>query len=430
MRNWKNWSAFCLLLAAAQSAFGQSSIIDGYGYPITDAYAATILGTPDDLKPELPADVPRKRIALQVDPGVIKPDVFFYNEGLRFSVALQEGKAPLVFIIPGTGANDMAPRVITMMKQFYKLGYHVIALPNPTHPNFIISGSRSHIPGDLLEDSADTYAAMETVWRKVKDEIEVSEFHVVGYSLGGTLAAFVAKLDEERKVFNFGRVVMINPAVSLYGSISRIEALLDKIPGGSTKIGAFFNRMLAKFTEIYREGQFVDVNDQFFFAVYKSGALTDDDAAGLIGLAFRVNSAGMIFASDVMTTGGYIGPKNRVLVFEDSLGDYFRVGVHLSFLQYFDEYFLPYFQQKRPGLTREALIEMESLRSIEGYLKASSKIAVMTNGDDLILSRADLDYLRDLFGDRLKEYPRGGHLGNLEYRDNMNYLSDFVGMFK
>src|SRR4051794_38805374 len=49
MRNWKNCSAFCLCLAIAQSAFGQTAITDGYGYPITDAYAATILGTPDDL---------------------------------------------------------------------------------------------------------------------------------------------------------------------------------------------------------------------------------------------------------------------------------------------------------------------------------------------------------------------------------------------
>src|SRR3954454_5260950 len=116
MRRWKNWSAFCLALAFAQAAFGQTPITDGYGYPITDAYAATILGTPDDLKPDLPADIPRKRIALQVTPGVTRPDVFFYHEGLRFSIALQKRKAPLVFVIPGAGANDMSPRVITMIK--------------------------------------------------------------------------------------------------------------------------------------------------------------------------------------------------------------------------------------------------------------------------------------------------------------------------
>jgi len=33
----------------------------------------------------------------------------------------------------------------------------------------------------------------------------------------------------------------------------------------------------------------------------------------LIGLTFRINLAGMIFTSDVMTNSGYVVPKNRVL---------------------------------------------------------------------------------------------------------------------
>jgi hypothetical protein len=51
----------------------------------------------------------------------------------------------------------------------------------------------------------------------------------------------------------------------------------------------------------------------------------------------------------------------------------------------------------------------------------------MTNENDFILAPADLGYLRQIFGERIKVYPRGGHLGNLEYRDNM---VDFVGFFK
>ena len=36
----------------------------------------------------------------------------------------------------------------------------------------------------------------------------------------------------------------------------------------------------------------------------------------------------------------------------------------------------------------------------------------------------ELDYLRRVFGTRIKIYPSGGHLGNLEYRDNMAFLID------
>ena len=49
----------------------------------------------------------------------------------------------------------------------------------------------------------------------------------------------------------------------------------------------------------------------------------------------------------------------------------------------------------------------------------------MANENDFILTAAELDYLRLIFGARAKIYPRGGHLGNLEYLDNMAYMIAF-----
>ena len=400
---------------------------DGYGYPIPGSYSATIVGTPDNLKPKVPGTIPVKQLVLDIFPDRIKPPIFFYDEGLRCTLAYQKQKAPLVFLIAGTGSSNRAPKLVAMMEELYKAGYHVITLPSPTHPNFIVSASLGSVPGDLAEDSRDLYRAMESAWNRVRSVIEVSDFSLAGYSLGGTQAAFVAKLDEERKVFNFRKVLMINPAVSISTSVARIEGLLDAIPGGPKKIGSFFNKMLDKFTEFYNEGNYNGINDEFLYAVYQSKILTQEEAGGLIALSFRINSAGMIFVSDVMTNGGYIVPKNRPLATTDPLDDYFRVGVHLSFFDYFNEFFYPYYQKKRPGITKEALIESESLKSIEGYLKSSSKFGVMTNENDFILAPGDLEYLRTLFGERTKVYPSGGHLGNLEYRDNMAYMVNFIG---
>lgn len=400
---------------------------DDYGYPIPGAYEATILGTPAPLKAPPPERMRVRRLVFDIRSDLPKPDVFFYDEGLRCTLAYQDRKAPLVFLIAGTGADDQSQKAMVMMAALYKAGCHVITLPSPTHPNFIINASRSHIPGDLTEDAEDLHRAMEIAWNMVKADVEVSEFHLCGYSLGGTHAAFVARLDEERKVFNFHKVLLVNPAVNLYNSVNRIEGLLERIPGGPRKIGTYFNRMLAKFIEFYRRGDFVDVDDDFLYAIYKANLFSRDESGGLIGLSFRISLAGLIFSSDVMTNGGYVVPKNRVLSATDPLGDYFRVAVHLSFLTYFDEYFYPYIRKKRPGLDRDTFIESLSLKSIEGYLKASPKFGAMTNEDDFILVKEEVDYLRWLFGERARIYPRGGHMGNLEYRDNM---ADFVGFFK
>ena len=412
------WIIFGLLILPA----GGWADERGYDYPITDSFAATILGTPQNLRPDIRGEVPVKTMVLET--GQKKPEIFFYDRGLRYTVAFQKQKAPLVFLIAGTGGSSKSEKMVALLTNLYHAGFHVIALPSPTFSNFIINASITHVPGNLPEDADDLYRVMEQIWSQSKGRIEVSDFLLAGYSLGGTEAAFIARLDEERKVFDFRRVLMLNPAVSLYNSVSKIEGLLDSIPGGPRMIGAFYNRVMAKSTDFYRKGDFVAIDDDFLFAAYQAQILNRDEAGGMIAVSFRISSAGMIFASDVMTHGGYVVPKNRELKNSDSLEDYFWTTLHLSFLDYFNEYFFPYFQSRRPGLTREELLEALSLRSIESYLASSDKIGVITNEDDFILAPGELDYLRRVFGPRLKVYPCGGHLGNLEYRDNMAFLID------
>ena len=408
-----------LLLLMPALAWADDAV---YRYPLDDSYAATILGTPQNLRPETRGEVPVKTMVLETDQK--KPEIFFYDRGLRYTVAFQDHKAPLVFLIAGTGGSSKAAKIVTLMANLYHAGFHVIALPSPTFPNFIINSSTTHVPGNLSDDAADLYRVMEQIWNESKGDIEVTDFSLAGYSLGGTEAAFVARLDEERKVFDFRRVLMLNPAVSLYSSVSRIEGLLDRIPGGPGRIGAFYNRVMAKSTDFYRKGDFVAIDDDFLFAAYQTQILNRDEAGGMIAVSFRISSAGMIFASDVMTHGGYVVPKNRELKNSDSLEDYFWTSLHISFLDYFNEYFFPYLQNRHPGLSKEELLETLGLENIENYLASSAKIEVITNEDDFILAPGELDYLRRVFGPRLKVYPRGGHLGNLEYRDNMAFLID------
>jgi hypothetical protein len=393
-----------------------------YRYPIADSYAATILGTPQELRPKLVGKVPVKTMTLETD--LQKPEVFFYDRGLRYTVAFQEGKAPLIFLIAGTGGSSRSSKMLTLVNNLYRAGFHVVALPSPTSSNFIINASTSHVPGNLAEDAADLHQVMQQIWNACKERIEVSDFLLAGYSLGGTEAAFVAKLDEERKVFDFRRVMLINPAVSLYNSAARIEGLLDGIPGGPRRVGAFFNAVMAKSTDFYRKGDFVAIDDDFLYSAYQARLLNRDEAGGLIAVSFRIGSAGMIFTSDVMTNGGYVIPKNKVLKNSDSLGDCFWTCLHLSFLDYFNEYFYPHFRSRRPELTKEELIESLSLKKLQDYLASSGKIGVIANEDDFILAPGELEYLRGLFGPRIKIYSSGGHLGNLEYRDNMAYLID------
>src|ERR1039457_3661295 len=175
----------CLILLPLPSLAAD----DGYSYPIAGSYEATILGTPASLIPKFPAKMHTRQLVLDVIPDRQRPPIFFYDEGLRCTFAYQKQKAPLVFLIAGAGASDRAPKLLTMMKALYQAGFHVITLPSPSNANFIISASQSSVPGDLTEDAADLYRVMETAWKQVEGDIEVSSFHLCGYSLGASQAA-------------------------------------------------------------------------------------------------------------------------------------------------------------------------------------------------------------------------------------------------
>ena len=421
MKQLRSIIAICFILMPALCLAAEAE----YGYPLRGSYGATIIGTPSALKVDLLKEINAKRVVLDVIPGMKKPELFYYDEGLKCTVAFQGRKAPLLFLIAGTGSGDQSGKMMALMKAMYQAGYHVVSLPSPTHPNFVISGSHSHVPGDLTEDAADLYGVMEHVWNRYKGDIEVSDFYLSGFSLGATQSAFVAKLDDEKKKFNFRKVLMINPSVNLYDSVSRIEATLDGIPGGPKEAGKYVNTLVARFTEFYEKSETTGFNENFLYALATSGTFNQNDAGGIIGVSFRLASAGMIFTSDVMTNGGYVVPKNRVLTNGDNLAVYMRVSTHLSFVDYFNEYMFPYFKGKRPGLTREAYIASLGLKNIEPYLKSNEKVGVITNENDFILSNEDRDYLRQLFGERTKIYPRGGHGGNFEYKDNMAYALNF-----
>ena len=397
-----------------------------YEYPITDPFEASIVGTPKEFKAEIPDKVNVKAREIKVFKDRETPEIFWYDEDLKYSLATQKGAAPLIFVIAGTGSDYNSAKINMLLRVFYQAGFHVVTLSSPTHPSFIVSASSNSVPGNIQEDAKDLYHVMELIWEDIRYDLAVTEFHLTGYSLGGAQSAFISKIDESRKSFNFSKVLMINPPVSLFNSVRIFDDLLvNNVPGGLDKVDEFMAETMDLLSEIYVMGEFVDINEEFFYEVFKILKVTPEKLAAIIGIAFRMFAADMYFASDVVRNGGYIVPQNLALTSTSSLSDYMSVSFRISFVEYFNEYFYPYFQAKHPNLSKEDLIASTSLKSIEDYLIRSKKIGLMTNLDDFILAPGEIDYLKRVFKSRAKIYPAGGHLGNIDYKDNVEYMIDF-----
>ena len=396
-----------------------------YEYPWIDPYTATVVGTPPVLKADLPKKISIDELELEIFPDRPIPEVFWYDSALKFSLVSQPSKAPLIFIIAGTGAAHDSKLMKVMQRAFFDAGFHVISLPSPTHPNFIVNASTTSVPGRISDDARDLYRAMRLTYAEVEDRIKVSDFHLTGYSLGGWQAAFVAKLDETEGAFGFGKVLMINPPVSLYNSVTILDHLLDDtLPGGAGQYDAFIDDVFEAFSKVYQQSQSVDF-DELVYQAYLKFVPTETTLQSLIGLDFRFSSNNMAFVADVMADYGYIVPRGTKLDSLSSLTDYFDHGMTLSFESYFDQFLYPYYKARDPELTREALITEASLRSIQDYLAGADKIGLLTNEDDIILAPGEIDYLRTLFGSRARLFPTGGHCGNLDDRHFVYAMASF-----
>ncbi len=419
---------YLLLMCSILFAAVPIAQAESYDYPIDDPIAATILSTPPQARASLPQTIRVKQYqTIDIFPDRDVPEVFWYNKEMLYSVAYHKEKAPVIFMIAGTGAGYDSAKMKMMQKAFFEAGFHVVALSSPTHPNFIVSASSSGMPGDIQSDAKDLYNVMEKIVQKSKRKDLIGDFYLTGYSLGGTQAAFVAKLDEDRKVFNFKKVLMINPALNIYDSAIKLDKMLtDNIPGGMKEFNAFYRKLMNNITQSYVQGDFVDLSLDFFYSAYSEILPSTEEGEAVIGFSFRISLANLLFTADVVTNSGYIVPKNLKLFRTDSLTDYCKVAARGNgFSEYVENIVYPVFKAKEPGLSLRELVDQSSLRVLENYLQKSDKIGLVTNADDFILAEGDVEYFEQVFGARAKIYPRGGHCGNMAYTDNVAYMVDF-----
>ncbi len=422
MRRWLP----CLVLFLMALPAPVQAVEKPYFYPYVNPLEATVMELPPFYQADIPKKVPTKTFTLDVFPEREIPDVFWYEDGLDCSLVAQKEKAPLVFIIAGTGARFNSPQMIKMQKMFYQEGYHVISITSPTHMHFVVNASSTMTPGHLYEDAKDLYRVMRLAMEEVEGDIEVSSYNLTGYSLGGIEAAFVSLLDEEKKVFNFKRVLLINPPVSLYNSVTILDHMLDdNIPGGANNLEKWIGTVMEKLADVEQEMGYFELSSDYIYKASKRFPMREDFLASLVGVSFRLSSTDMIFASDVMKGGGYITPRNVQMSNSTSLAPFEMVGIRTSFGNYFDEVFVPFFQKRDPLMTREKMIELLSLRHIAPYLKSAQKIGLLHNEDDIILQPGEIEYLDELFGSRAKIFPTGGHLGNMNHQDAVNFMVQF-----
>ena len=202
-------------------------------------------------------------------------------------------------------------------------------------------------------------------------------------------------------------MLLINPPVNLYRSARILDALFEEHLPTIADFDALFQRLMHMLSEVYSPTGQVMLNDDLVYQLYLRRPPPDSTLEALIGAAFRLSSIDLVFASDVLTDSGLLVAPGQELSITDSLTPYFKAASQLSFEDYALHILYPYYARAAPDLTFEQLVEINSLRAIEDYLRTASNVALMHNADDILLAEGDIDYLRDVFGERAQIYREG-----------------------
>jgi hypothetical protein len=220
---------------------------------------------------------------------------------------------------------------------------------------------------------------------------------------------------------------MINPPVSLFSSIGRLDKLFALSIGSSdASIERLYQKLYARLANVYRTSEQAAVGDSDLLAAATTVLKTDSEYSAAIALSFRVALMNVFFAGDLYAgTGVVVDPRHPPRV-GDSLDNISRALRTKPFAEYFNRVFAPYYLAHRPHSTPESLLADNRLEIIGGALRSDGDYYGQTNSDDVILDQSELAWLKQTLGGRLMVYDHGGHLGNLGDRRQVADMLDML----
>jgi len=391
------------------------------------ALRATVFGTPpQDIAP-MPAEVPLQEINISMPWARPVPKVLWFDSRLRVWFSAQKKPAPLAIVIAGTGSDGNTAKLSILRGALYGAGYHVLTMPSPTFTGFIVSTSSTGVAGDLMQDGHDLYAAMQRIVAHLPRHAPITEIDVLGYSLGGANAAIVKSIDATEGKLKIRRAVMINPPVSLFASIDRLDKLFaQSIGSGDTGLENLYRKIYTRLANLYRASDRVQIDDTDLLGAAATVLRTDEDFSAAVALTFRLELVEVFFAGDLYARTGVVIDPQHPPGEEDSLEQIGRTLRTKTFAEYFNKVFAPYYMAHRPGATLESLQADNRLEVIGAALRDDPDYYALTNSDDLVLNKTELAWLRTTLGSRIVVYDHGGHLGNLGDRRQIADMLDML----
>lgn len=364
------------------------------------------------IQPQKPAAIEE---TLTILPG--RQNVYLMEDlgKIHFTYQLQKNRrAPLVFVIPGTGGAYNSSTSLSLAEKLFAMGYHTITIDNAFNWNFVVAASTSAIPGYPVEDAKDLYRVMEKISKYLVSMhgVRPRSHSLIGYSFGALHSLFLKRLDDSIGKFKFSRLFLINPPLDLMHGVNALDALHAQ---GERLSPRRKTHVMGKLMDV---GQKVISSGKSFSTaedlqlVFDQLGFTKNDLAFLVANSFRGSLRDIIFASQQVKDLHIL--KSPVTRFNRNTR-YNEAGT-ISFTDYMNRLVLPMAQGlKEQNYPLEDLNRDSSIYQFADLIKNDSKIFLAHSQDDFLLKEGDLQWIAQTFGPRAVIFPYGGHCGNIGF---------------
>lgn len=155
----------------------------------------------------------------------------------------------------------------------------------------------------------------------VRERSAITRVDLTGSSPGATDAEFLSERDSRERAVGVNRVLLLHPAVSVHESMRIVDETLQvherAEPPGIRRV---IEGILAAFGAVLAQSDaVVEFAGGFVYRRCATLDLTAADLEKLIGFAFRLSPANLVFVADVLSHGPVRVPERVALTTKRSL---------------------------------------------------------------------------------------------------------------
>jgi hypothetical protein len=252
---------------------------------------------------------------------------------------------------------------------------------------------------------------------RARHDVTPTAINFMAVSMGALEGAHLSVIDADEGKIGIAKYLLVNPPLDLAHGVRKIDEWnATAVKLGREKSQQTLSKALAivdSFSEVGRD------NPAVFDRLAKQfSSFTTEELQFLIAENLQSQLPELVYVTQVIHDQKvFIASKNdKRKRLAEAKG--------VTFTDYDQKIALPLWQKQigDPQADLESFIQRGSLARIVDRLRGNPRVHIMHNADDFMAERKSIEGLKEALGDQVTLYPYGGHLGNLWYPENKDYV--------